>query len=323
MYKEIADRITGKRKIILVHGNADMDAIGSAYALSKCFPEADIFAPSGIDRVSKIVCEKMGIDILYECDISDYDLVVAVDTSSPEQFGMDDIVIPDDAIVIDHHHISGKWKCKLYCDDTKVACTQLILEIIRENGIELTKDVALMILGGMLTDSGHFQYADAALLRDFAYILDNTGIGMDEAMDLTRTEIGMSERISMMKCIERSKFDRVGDMIVATSYGGSYEAAGCRALIQAGADVVFVASQRDEEFRVSARCTQEAVRRGINLGELMKDIGQETDSDGGGHGGAAGISGVGDIEAILHICTERTMDEFRRIKAERGSEPPQ
>jgi len=141
-------------------------------------------------------------------------------------------------------------------------------------------------------------------------------------MALTRSEPSMSERVSVMKCVQRSKFDRVGDMVVAVSYGGSFEAAGCRALLSAGADVVFVASQREESFRMSARATQNMVRRGFNLGEIIKDIGSETDNDGGGHEGAAGISGVGDIEAMLHICMQRTMEEFRKIKNSGGSWDP-
>jgi len=84
----------------------------------------------------------------------------------------------------------------------------------------------------------------------------------------------------------------------------------------AGSDVAFVGSQRDEEFRVSARATQEVVRRGIHLGNIISEISGETDTDGGGHGGAAGISGVGDVEAMLHMCMQRTMDIFREIKKE-------
>ena len=80
---------------------------------------------------------------------------------------------------------------------------------------------------------------------------------------------------------------------------------------------MFVASQRDENYRLSARATQEMVRRGFNLGDIVKDIGGETDSDGGGHDGAAGLSGIGDIEAMLHICMQRTMEEFRKIKKSR------
>jgi hypothetical protein len=174
----------------------------------------------------------------------------------------------------------------------------------------------------MLTDSGHFSFANAQFLRTFADILDATGIGMDEAMGLPRTEAGMSERVAVMKGMERSKFDRVGDMIVATSYGGSFEASVCKALLSAGADVVFVGSQRDDMFRMSARADQEMVRRGIHLGDLLKNIGTETTTDGGGHGGAAGLSGVGDVEAMLHICMHRTMNEFRKIKKSDDSDLP-
>ena len=220
--------------------------------------------------------------------------------------------------VIDHHQRNGKWDdYDSYIDDSKVACVEIILDLIRDNDIEITRDMGIMLLGGMLTDSGHFQFADTKLLDDFSYVMKKTGIEMDEAMSLTKSIPSMSERVSVMKCIERSKFDRVGDMIVATSYGGSFEAAGCRALLLAGADVVFVASQREENFRLSARATQEMVRRGYNLGEIMKDIGSETVTDGGGHDGAAGLSGVGDIEAMLHICMQRTMEEFRKIKKSR------
>ena len=323
MYEEIAERLKDKRKVILVHGNADMDAIGCAYAIQQCFPEGDIFASGGTDRVSKVVSDKLGIDILTECDLSSYDMAVIVDTSSPEQLEIDESQLPKETVVFDHHIPTGRWdKYDFICDTDKVACTQLILDIIKDNDLDIPRNVGLVLLGGMLTDSGHFQYADPMLLRDFGYVMEKTGIEMDEAMSLTHTEVSMSERVSVMKCMERSKFDRVGDMIVATSYSGCYEASGCKALLQAGADVVFVASQREDNFRLSARATQSAVRNGINLGELVKDIGQETVTDGGGHDGAAGISGVGDIEAMLHICTERTMEEFRRIKKERGMENP-
>ena len=315
MLSSTAEKLRDRRKIILVHGNADMDAIGSAYAISRCFPPADIYAPGGMDRVSRLVSEKMGFDVLSECDISEYELVVVVDTSSPEQFKPGEVRVPEGSVIIDHHGATGKWDhMHFLCDDTKVACTEVILDLIRSENIDITKDVGLALLGGMLTDSGHFQFADSTLLRDFAYVIDAIGIDMDEAMELTKAGVSMSERVSVMKCIERSKFDRVGDMIVAVSHGGSFEASGCKALLAAGADVVFVGSQRNDEFRMSARATQEMIRRGISLGEIMKCISSETVTDGGGHDGAAGLSGIGDIEAMLHICMQKTMTEFRRIK---------
>ncbi len=314
-YAEAADALKEGSKAIMVHGNADLDAVGSAYALARTFGNCVIYAPEGIDRVSKMVAEKLSIDILEECDISCFDKTVVVDTSSPEQLAPTVTEVPESAIVIDHHMPTGRWDDMMFlCDDTMVACTQIVLRIIRASGASVDKDTGLSLIGGMITYSGHFQFADRTLLRDFADVMEEAGIDMDEAFTLTRSEMSMSERIAMMKCVERSRFDRVGDMIVAVSYGGSFEASGCRALLQAGADVVFVASQRDDAFRISARATQDMVRKGLHLGDMLQSIGTEVTADGGGHGGAAGFSGIGDCEAMLHICMQRTMDVFREIK---------
>lgn len=317
MLSEISKAISGRNKVILVHGNADMDAIGSAYAVSKCFPPADIYAPGGMDRVSRIVTEKLNIPVLDTCDLSDYELVVVVDTSSPEQFKPGSAEIPPNSVIIDHHMPTGKWNgMQYFCDSSRVSCCEIIKDLIDNENTEMPRDVALALLGGMLTDSGHFQFANPALLREFADILEKKGIDMDEAMDLTRAPMNMSERIAVIKTAGRSKFDRVSDMIVATSTGSSFESSACRGLLSAGADVAFVCSQRGDEFRLSARATQEMVRRGISLGSILGDLSAETDTDGGGHSGAAGLSGIGDADAILHMCMMKTMDAFRKIKAD-------
>ncbi|MDR2698845.1 MAG: DHH family phosphoesterase [Candidatus Methanoplasma sp.] len=315
MIKETAELLKAENKVILVHGNADMDAVGSAFALSICFPKGDIFAPGGIDRVSGVVAEKLNIRVLEECDINEYELVVVVDTSSPEQLKPMVRAVPEGSVVIDHHAPTGKWEgMHFLCDNTKVSCCEIVKEIIDSAGIEIPRDAAMALLGGMLTDSGHFQYAGPDLMRAFADLLQKKGIHMDEVFNLTRLQMTMSERIAVMRAIGRVKFDTVGDMLVSTAYGGSFEASSCRTFLVAGADVAFVGSQRDEEFRISARATQDIVRKGVHLGSIVGSISGETDTDGGGHGGAAGLSGTGDIEAMLHMCMLRTMDVFREIK---------
>jgi len=318
MIDRIADMLDGRDKVILVHTNADMDAVGSAYAISKAFPPARICALNGIDKVTTMVSEKLGIEYITEFDPNGCELVVIVDTSSPDQLGAD-IEIPKGSIVIDHHLPTEKWTdMEFYCDNKKVSCCEIAYEIVKSKGIALPKDALMALLGGMLTDSGHFQHANPALLRAFSEILEVGGIYMDEAIMLTRSSVSVSERVAMLKTIGRLKFDRVGDMLVSVSSGGSFEASSCRSMMISGADVAFVGSQRMDEFRLSARATQDIVRRGIHLGDILADIGRETDNDGGGHGGAAGISGKGDIDAILSICMSRTMEEFRKIKEREG-----
>ncbi len=312
---DIVKRLEGKRKVILTHGNSDLDAIGSAYGIQAAFGPADIYAPAGIDRVSRMVIEKLGITVLEAADITDYELVVVVDSSSPDQLQTEGLVVPPGSLIIDHHAHTGRWiDMDFHCDETRASCCEIVKDIIDGAGAPIDRITGLMLLGGMLTDSGHFQYADYRTLRTFADILEKCQIPMDEALSLVKAPVSMSEKTAALKAVGRSKFERVGDMIVAVSYGSSFEAASCRALMAAGADVVFVGSQREDEFRVSARATQDMVRKGVKLDAIMGQLSHETLTDGGGHGGAAGITGTGDVEAMIHMCMMKTMDEFRNIK---------
>lgn len=313
-FKEAADALKKGKKAILVHNNADVDAMGSAYALYRSFPDCTICACGGTDYVANTFIENIGIEYSETYDPEDYDLTVVVDTSSPELL---DVEIPDGSIVIDHHLPTGKWNgVRYFCDCESVSCCEVIAEIIREAGLPVTREIGLALLGGILTDSGHFQFAKETTLRNFAGIMEESGVAMDEAMSVISAEVRMSERVAVMKTIARVKFERVADMIVASAIGNSFEASACRAIMNSGADVVFVGTQRDEKFRISSRATQDIVRRGINLGDILKGIGTDTDCDGGGHLGAAGLSGVGDVEALLGMCVSRAMDVFRGIRDE-------
>lgn len=314
MLRDIASKLERGRKLILVHGNADPDALGSAFAIARAFPEATIVAPGGLDRISKVVAERMGATVVEEADPADYDLVVVVDTSSPDQLeSMSDV--PPGSVVIDHHARSEKWSgCVYYCDESKRSCAEIVIELIQMAGREIDREMGLVLLVAMLTDSGHFRYASPELLRTYGELLASTGVGIDEVFGLTDMEQDISERIAQLKGGQRLKFDRVGSYIVAISHGSSFESSVSKSLLSLGADVAFVGSQRNHKFRVSARARQEMVRKGLHLGRMLEDIGFETANDGGGHPGAAGLIGEGDVEAMLNICMRRTMDFFREIR---------
>ncbi|MDH7508221.1 MAG: DHH family phosphoesterase [Methanomassiliicoccales archaeon] len=314
MLNAIVQRLQIGKKLILLHGNADPDALGCAFAICRCFPEATIIAPGGLDRISKIIAEKLNITVFETIDLSDYDTFVVVDTSSPDQLDIS-LPSPEKCIVIDHHAFSDRWSnCLYYCDDSKRSCAEIVFEMLKTARIEITRDVGLALLSGMLTDSGHFAFATPSLLRDFADIMEKANINMDEVTSFIDIEPDISERISQLKGAQRLRFERTNGYIVAISHGSAFESSVCKSLIMLGADVAFVGSQRNESFRVSARARPEIVRKGLHLGKMLEDIGTETSNDGGGHGGAAGLMGVGDIEAILNICMQRALDFLRRLE---------
>jgi phosphoesterase RecJ-like protein len=322
MLTTIAERLTHGRKLVLLHGNADPDALGCAYAIARSFPEADICAPGGMDKIAKVIAAKLNIKVLERADMAAYDQIVVVDTSSPDQLG-EFASVPPETIIIDHHARSDRWGTRTYyCDDTRKSCAEIIYQILQAAGAKVERDVGLALLAGMLTDSGHFRYSNGALLRAFADLMEDAGLEIDEVTSMTDLEPDISERISQLKGAQRIRFDRIGDRIVAISVGSAYESSVCKGMLSIGADVAFEGSQRDEHFRLSARARPEMVRMGLHLGKLLEDVGTETSNDGGGHGGAAGLVGVGDVEAILNICMQRTMDFLREKKRGRESLSP-
>lgn len=322
MLTTIAERLRHGRKLVLLHGNADPDALGCAYAIARAFPEADICAPGGMDKIAKVVASKLNIKVLERADMAKYDQIVVVDTSSPDQLG-EFASVPPETIIIDHHARSDRWGGRTYyCDDTRKSCAEIVYQILRASGVKVERDAGLALLAGMLTDSGHFRYSNGALLRSFADLMEEAGVEIDEVTSMTDLEPDVSERISQLKGAQRIRFDRIGDRIVAISVGSAYESSVCKGMLSIGADVAFVGSQRDEHFRLSARARPEMVRMGLHLGRMLEDVGTETSNDGGGHGGAAGLVGVGDVEAILNICMQRTMDFLREKKRGRESLSP-
>jgi phosphoesterase RecJ-like protein len=314
MLDDIIERLASTDKLILLHGNADPDALGSAFALAHAFPPAGILPTEGLDRTSKNVCSRLGMDLLSVPERS-YPLYVVVDTSSPEQLGEYGRTLGE-TIIIDHHCPSPKWaeRGTYLCDDSKRSCAELVLEIIERAGRPITRDMAMALCAGILTDTGHFRFANAASLRAFASLMDRAELNIEDVLALTESPTDISERVAQMKGGQRMRFERVGEYIVAVSQGSSFESSVCKALLNLGADISFVASQRNEEFRLSARARQDLVRRGLHLGQLLGDVGQETDNDGGGHGGAAGLMGVGDAEAILNICLHKSLDFLRGLR---------
>lgn len=80
-------------------------------------------------------------------------------------------------------------------------------------------------------------------------------VDMNEVINLVKTPISISEKIAVLKAMSHIRFDHFESFIVAVSYGSSFEASSCNAIISAGADVAFVGSQRKNEFRLSSRAT--------------------------------------------------------------------
>ena len=300
-----------QNKVIFLHSNADLDSVGSAIAIQLFFGNARLCAPAGVSHLGKKLLNDMDIDFSEQFDLQD-ELPVIVDAHGDSSLGYGGIDWPE-AVIIDHHRLMGELIAKVsYLDETATSTCELVWEVLGKPK-ERDEKIGMALMAGILADTGHLRRGTHRTLAAASEILLASNLCMDDLVQVfdSADDQDMSRRISRMKGAQRLKFERIGSWLIAVSEVGAFEAAVCHALLNIGADVAIVGSQKDHDFRVTGRATKTAVKAGIHLGDMMNSMSIEIGGEGGGHDGAAGFSGQGDVEAMLNILSRKSMDILR------------
>lgn len=165
--KDAADRICGKRALILCHVNPDGDAVGTAAALAELLRltggDGKVVTPSPVpDRLSFIIGEA---DTSYTDGMeSDFELILAVDTASPSQLGELSFIADKTDISFDHH-----GNCTLYSPHVlyphSAAASLVVLDLFFE--LEMAGKIAgdpsgmlRRIYAALASDTGSFKYSN-------------------------------------------------------------------------------------------------------------------------------------------------------------------
>jgi nanoRNase/pAp phosphatase (c-di-AMP/oligoRNAs hydrolase) len=311
MLERVRQRLAKGGFLIIVHDNADADAVASAAALFFTYESCAIAAPGGVSRHGKLLAEKLGLAILEDGALQFPPNTVVVDAAGPE---MVSAKLPEDSVIIDHHRDGDSWGHFFkYIDDSKPSCSEVVLDIIRP---QLNAKAARALLHGIVADTGGFRHAKPSTFRDYAELLEKSGAEADEPFQLFHENPDdMSQRIARLKAAQRLRYIQEGDFLVGSSVIGAHEADVCRMMLAMGLDVAFAGRQDKGEFRLSGRARQDA---GVSLAEIFSTVGPEFGGTGGGHDCAAGLSGEGDVEAALVACVTRTIE----IVKSRAVKPP-
>jgi len=279
------------RTLILTHHNADADAVASSLALKRLLRsfgvEADVGAAESISKPAQKLAEK---SFVIDPDCSDYENVVLVETTVPEQVASVKNVRAD--IIIDHHPagklaegVAAKW-----IDDSYRSCAQMVLELYREAGVAPDRTVALWLAAGLTADTAHLRLAGLKEFEDMVSLF-KAGAEFSEVLKLLETPVDISERIAVLKALRRLDAWRIGDLLLAVSRVKSHEAASCRALVKTAADVAVVVAERENEVRISSRGRDWILGRGLDLSVIFKEVGKMVGGSGGGHNLAGSANG--------------------------------
>ncbi|MEM4678846.1 MAG: bifunctional oligoribonuclease/PAP phosphatase NrnA, partial [Candidatus Jordarchaeales archaeon] len=302
----------GAKVAVICHQNADPDTLCSAYALK------DLVSAIGYrvelstlaDEVSSVtanIAKTLNIEYSTECnDLDGYDAFIVVDAGVPEQLGkFCNAPFIKPTLLIDHHTTKTTRPFSAFIIDSEAAATaEIVARLFEAAKKRPSKKVSTALLVGILYDSRNFYIATAKTLRAAAFLLES-GADYTLAQEILKGTMDKPEKMARLKAAKRAELIEIDGWIIAFTHVGSYEASAGRGLIELGADVAIVGSEREGETRVSGRAAKKFFEKtGIHLGELMKEVESRIGGSGGGHSLAAGFDGEIPLDEIFKEIKE-------------------
>ncbi len=154
--------------LITTHLNADFDALASAFAATKLYPNSKIVLPGSQERSLRDFFVRSGgyfVDVvkLKDVDFSKVNRVVVVDIAQKSRLGSLAQLLERRDIEVhlyDHHPLEDKDITAHKVFHKQVgANTTLMVELLREKKIEITPDEATFLALGIYEDTGSFTFA--------------------------------------------------------------------------------------------------------------------------------------------------------------------
>ena len=308
--------------LLIAHHSPDIDSIASAISLAIALKRhgktTTITASGTINEQITSFTKQFGFS-LSKPDYS-ADCIIVVDTNSSSMFDLDSVKQSKaKKILIDHHSpkeaVMAKFDASIV-DETAVSTTEIIYDLFNEWDEPITREIAIAISAGIVTDSANFIAATPHSFHVLADTLGKTSTSFQDVLSSIHAPIMPSEKIARLKGAQRLELIQEGNYLIAISKVSSFEGSVARALLGLGADVSFVGAAKRGEVRISARAKNGLTKRGLHRGrDILPPISQLIGGDAGGHAAAAGANGINhaSLDAALAICVSKTREFIKTI----------
>lgn len=299
--------------LILTHAHPDGDTLGCGFALCEALRS---IGKKAVVRCGDPVPSKYGYmgDVCVE-DAS-FSNIIAVDVADAKLLGKEFEALYSGRVdlCIDHHGSNRLYAKRTLLDPSAAAACEVILEVIRALGAQVTKTIANNIFTGLSTDSGCFRYSNVTP-RTLRMAADMIEAGAEHSRintlmfeTKTRTYVAL-ERLSLesmrMYLDERCAFITITQDMFRQSGSDESEVDAIASIprqiegVQVG---VTMREKADGTFKVSMRSHE-----GIDVSEICAMMG------GGGHPRAAGCTLECDVESARNRVVECISEYLDRI----------
>ena len=313
------------RFLVTTHENPDGDALGSLLAMTLALRKLDkdavmyLFGEVPIPNEYEFM-QFAGLVRGSNPDTSDR-VVIAVDCANERRLGPESGLLENAALVIDvdHHHDNSRFgKPNLIVGDAS-STGEILRDVFRELGVELTPDIAEALYIAVVTDTGRFQYANtsAKALRLAAELVE-------AGADVHRVFQGVYENVAFAKlklvarALENAQVFEGGRVIVSHLEREDFFAAGAEEPYSEGiidylravegAEIAALIreppTQNGPTRRVSLRTTTE----GIDVSQIARKSG------GGGHPMAAGFSSEASVDEITEFIRREYLAQVDGVR---------
>lgn len=279
-------------EIITTHTNTDMDALASMVAAQKLYPGAVMVFPGKLSRNVEefMALHKDTLNIKSFRDIEPVlvDKVILVDTRTTGRLGKlaEFLDRPGVEIHIYDHHPRGEddVRGKVEVVEMVGAATTLLVEKIRERGIQLTPVEATILALGIYEDTGSLIFSSTTC-RDaeaVAYLLYN-GANLAVVADFLERPLTDDQRALLKELLVSAECYQFNGIKMLIAKGTADEFVGGLSLLAhkladfSHLDAVFTVVEMEERVYVVARSSVPDV----NVKEILSVLG------GGGHPAAA------------------------------------
>lgn len=237
--------------------------------------------------------------------------VIALDVPSYDRMGKTAAALHEQAqftITIDHHQNDKALSTLNYIDPNAASTTLLVWQLLAELGVQVTSDIALCTLTGLITDTGGFQYqnTNAFSLRCAAQMLE-----AGANLPFICTQVFQRRSLAAMKLenIALDRFELLLNGQLAITYLTQHDFATVYAS-KTDADNIINALRNIDGVRVACvlresaedalkEASEEASIRGSLRAKDATDVSVfAAQHNGGGHKAAAGMTLHGNMQTV-------------------------
>lgn len=299
----VAEKLrAGDSFMITGHLNPDGDSIGCMLALG-----------AGLEQLGKRVSLQshdpapascrwlpgVGRIVVVPVPEGEFDVAILLECATVQRSGFESVPAPV-MVGIDHHPDYALEADANWADTSAAATAELIYDLLRELGCEITADIARLLLTGIVTDTGFFAYsATSPRTLEIAAELLRCGARTDEIMERVYRSLPAKRLDLMAELLGALRRECDGAFAILSIDAAHIRAGGYApdlfedmVNIPLQTDAVKIALLAREDDHGVWRCSMRA-KGTIDVGAIAREHG------GGGHRLAAGFRATGAFQDIL------------------------